>query len=444
MKQAESIQRLVDLGFSEPDARTRLRLIERVVQYHEQVGGQAPPWCWFVPGRVEIFGKHTDYAGGRSLLAAVPRGFAVAASPRSDHRVCLRDAIRGVAGTIDPDRAQTAADGLSYVAAVTRRLALNFPGAPLGADVTIASDLPRASGLSSSSALVVGAALALIRRAELDTRPEWLGAIRNTYDLAGYLGALERGSAFGDLAGTHAVGVFGGSEDHTAILTCQPGLVSACRFVPIQPLGDAAVPADWGFVIGTSGVVADKAGGARDLYNRASLAAEALVDLWNRATGSSCGVLSEVLASAPDAAGHLDDMAGRSRHADFPADVLRRRLSHFIAEDGRILEALSAFGSADRTTLGARARSSQRDAEMLLQNQTPATSALAQLAIEEGAFAASSFGAGFGGSVWALAPAGEVEQVAERWMRAYAAGHPHLSGAGCFTARPGPPAFQWF
>jgi hypothetical protein len=30
--------------------------------------------AYFVPGRVEVLGKHTDYAGGRSLLAAVERG----------------------------------------------------------------------------------------------------------------------------------------------------------------------------------------------------------------------------------------------------------------------------------------------------------------------------------------------------------------------------------
>jgi galactokinase len=43
-------------------------------------------------GRIEIFGKHTDYAGGRSLLAAVPRGFAVVAGPRTDGIVAAVDA----------------------------------------------------------------------------------------------------------------------------------------------------------------------------------------------------------------------------------------------------------------------------------------------------------------------------------------------------------------
>ena len=37
--------------------------------------------AWWVPGRLEVFGKHTDYAGGRTLVCAVPRGLAVAREP---------------------------------------------------------------------------------------------------------------------------------------------------------------------------------------------------------------------------------------------------------------------------------------------------------------------------------------------------------------------------
>ncbi|MCK4601139.1 MAG: hypothetical protein KAU28_01650, partial [Phycisphaerae bacterium] len=40
--------------------------------------------AFFVPGRVEVLGKHTDYAGGRSLLAAAERGFCLVAAPRND------------------------------------------------------------------------------------------------------------------------------------------------------------------------------------------------------------------------------------------------------------------------------------------------------------------------------------------------------------------------
>ena len=33
--------------------------------------------AFWVPGRVEFLGKHTDYCGGESVLMAVPRGFLV-------------------------------------------------------------------------------------------------------------------------------------------------------------------------------------------------------------------------------------------------------------------------------------------------------------------------------------------------------------------------------
>ena len=45
----------------------------------------------FVPGRIEVLGKHTDYAGGRSLTCAAERGFAVAYLPREDTRLRVVD-----------------------------------------------------------------------------------------------------------------------------------------------------------------------------------------------------------------------------------------------------------------------------------------------------------------------------------------------------------------
>ena len=118
----------------------------------------------WVPGRVEVFGKHTDYAGGRSIVSAVPRGMVIAASPRRDGRIHVLDARRnesvalpsdsavpgseiGEAGRVGVPPAGRAFTGWRrYAAVVARRLARNFPGAGLGADVVIASDLPRASG----------------------------------------------------------------------------------------------------------------------------------------------------------------------------------------------------------------------------------------------------------------------------------------------------------
>ena len=50
---------------------------------------------FFVPGRIEVLGKHTDYAGGRSLLSAVERGFVAVARHRTDTVVRVIDAVRG-------------------------------------------------------------------------------------------------------------------------------------------------------------------------------------------------------------------------------------------------------------------------------------------------------------------------------------------------------------
>jgi galactokinase len=59
-------------------------------------GGAGPEWCaWRVPGRIEVLGKHTDYAGGRSLVCAVEQGFVVAAAPRSDDVVRVMNVADG-------------------------------------------------------------------------------------------------------------------------------------------------------------------------------------------------------------------------------------------------------------------------------------------------------------------------------------------------------------
>ena len=61
---------------------------------HFDGGPMSEPLAFFVPGRIEVLGKHTDYAGGRSLLCAVERGFAVLATPRDDAVVRAVDAQR--------------------------------------------------------------------------------------------------------------------------------------------------------------------------------------------------------------------------------------------------------------------------------------------------------------------------------------------------------------
>ncbi|MBA3950066.1 MAG: galactokinase, partial [Acidobacteria bacterium] len=94
---------------------------------------------FFVPGRLEVIGKHTDYAGGRTLIAAVPRGITVSAARSDDGAVTVIDETTGL-------RLQS-----PYAATVERRLRANFAGADLSCRISISSDLPQAAGMSSSS-----------------------------------------------------------------------------------------------------------------------------------------------------------------------------------------------------------------------------------------------------------------------------------------------------
>src|SRR4051812_37558145 len=111
----------------------------------------------FVPGRIEVLGKHTDYAGGRSLLCATQQGIRFQFSPRNDNLLHIR-AADGEEATFAIDTGLKSHQGhwSNYAITVARRVARNFPGKIIGADVRIGGDFPPASGLSSSSAVIIG------------------------------------------------------------------------------------------------------------------------------------------------------------------------------------------------------------------------------------------------------------------------------------------------
>jgi galactokinase len=431
MTPARSAERLAELGLDAPDVESRRVLFELVLSRFTDLVVGAPEHVLWVPGRLEVFGKHTDYAGGRTLVSAVPRGFAMAIRRRSDTRMRVVDAGRVESASFETDSAAAMMPAVSkgwrhYVQTVLNRLARNFPSAALASDIVLASDLPRASGMSSSSALMVGVAAALGRMARLEDRPEWRENIQSPLDAASYYACIENGLSFGTLAGDSGVGTHGGSEDHAAIVTGEAGRLSAFSFVPMRRITDVTLPQDWRFVLTPSGVAADKTGGAKGPYNRLAHGAAALLGLWNAAEPRGTS-LAAALGSSEHAAGRLRELVNQSHVEDWPAGSLMKRLDHFIREDARIPLALDAMARLDMATFGHLSADSQADAETLLDNQVPETVGLVASARALGAFAASSFGAGFGGSVWALVGRDEAHEFARRW-------HP-----GAFVARPAPP-----
>ena len=98
-------------------------------------------------------------------------------------------------------------------------------------DAEIASNLPPAAGLSSSSALIVAFALCLLAANGIEAGFEDLMAILPE--------------------GEHFVGTRGGGMDHAAILASRAGCASLIEFAPLG-VRHIAVPGDWAFLVAHS------------------------------------------------------------------------------------------------------------------------------------------------------------------------------------------------
>lgn len=169
--------------------------------------------AFWVPGRIEVVGKHTDYAGGRSLLCTVNRGFAVVSADRHDAkcRVFASFELTGELDEAEIPMAGESADPLPagwamYPAVTARRLSRNF-GIGQGVDLALSCDLPEASGMSSSSAVIILTFLALAARNGLAQRDGFRSRLPSPELLCHYLGCIENGQSCGEeLPGDAGVG----------------------------------------------------------------------------------------------------------------------------------------------------------------------------------------------------------------------------------------------
>ena len=374
---------------------------------------------WRVPGRIEVFGKHTDYAGGNVLVCAASQAVTAVARPLTNRDAAgvgllARSAAFDGHLALVPDTDPGLPPGHwgRYVTTAWNRLRANFGELP-AAELTFSSDLPLASGMSSSSALVVASALALADLAGLRDGELWaseLGDDRLAW--ASYLASVENGSTFRSLEGQAGVGTRGGSEDHTGMLCSLPGRLGQFGFDPVAHHRHVPLPDGYVFVIAVSGVSAEKTGTALADYNRASDAIAASLARWNEATGRADRSLAAAVRSAPDAVARLMAAVGD--------EALRTRVDHFVQESELFVPAAAdALERGDLAGFGAVSADSQLLAEALLGNQVPETVALAASARQLGAAAASAFGAGFGGSVWALVPRADAEGFAAAWLERY-------------------------
>ena len=205
------------------------------------------------------------------------------------------------------------------------------------------------------------------------------------------------------------------------------------RFCPTRRERSIPLPDGLVFAIGVSGVAASKTGEARDDYNRASRVAGQVFERWLEATGRRDESLAAAISSSDDAADRLRAMLSGDQE-------LLDRFDQFLEESTRLVPtAADQLAHGDWRDSVVTVARSQDLAERLLRNQVPETEALVRTARELGAWAASAFGAGFGGSAWALIEQSRGRAFLDQWQNAYAAACPSVAARSrFFLTRPGP------
>lgn len=244
------------------------------------------------------------------------------------------------------------------------------------------------------------------------------------------------------------MGTFGGSEDHTAIMNCRKGHLLVASFCPTQLERHVPVPPHLVFVVASSGVVAEKTAAARQAYNEAAAGASA--------TASALGAanLGDALALRGDApcreflAGDLSMLRRFDQFAAESYSVVPGLADAVAAGDlitARNLAARShALGEAALGNLVEETAWLPRRAAALLNNSNSSSSiwGLGRAGDSGALFGGSSaFGAGFGGSVWALVDVGAARVFEAAWQRDYRLAFPeHAETAAFFVMHPGPGA----
>ena len=417
--------------------------------FRERFGESDSVWLGFVPGRVEVFGKHTDYAGGHSLLLTNDRGFVFAAAKNSVSRVRMCEIgseFDPVDFQISPDLQPVVGEWGNYPMTVIRRLARNFADHVklAGVDVTFASDLPVGSGMSGSSALMIMTFIAVAVPNGLAHCEHFQRNVRSEIDLTMYLACIENGQSFRDLEGGRGVGTFGGSEDHTAILAGRHGVLSLYQFAPTTRKAEISWPQDWQMVVCFSGVRAEKTKQALKEYNRLSERARMAVELYNRGRSVTVSTLREIIDESKHPATMAEALRAKDQDLDLKWD-LAGRVVQFHLEDRRFIPAaVQALMWRMPDRFGRLLNCSHDASRRYLGNIASEIHGLQQSTLSLGAFGATGFGAGFGGSLFALVQRSHTQEFLTAWEESFHKMSPDSwSRSSFFSTTPCDGAQEW-
>ena len=354
--------------------------------------GTRPTHLSRAPGRVNLIGEHTDYNDLPVLPMALQREVRMALRPRDDGLVRLANEsaeFEPVEFEIQPGIPRSAPGHWgNYVKAPADHLAAHF-GIRRGFDGVLVSDLPVASGLSSSSALVNTIGLALARLNEVEAGP---------LELAALMADAER-----------YTGTRGGGMDQAISMGARAGHAARIDFAPLR-MSHVPVPAEWRFVVADTGVRAEKSGAAQRAYNtRREECERALRIVGETLVGR--GELPTPPASYPALLAALGFDGALAAGRDALDTHLLKRFRHVVTEARRVESAVDMLAGGDLTGMGELMDASHESLRTDYEVSSPELDEMVTLARQGGAVGARLTGAGFGGCAVALAPAGAVEEV---------------------------------
>ncbi len=289
-----------------------------------------------------------------------------------------------------------------------------------GFDALVTGDVPSAGGLSSSSALVVAAALAFL--AANDRIDEF---DRST--LSDFMAVAE-----------HYVGTAGGGMDQTICLKAEEGAALRIDFFPLRTKA-VPMPSDVLIVVANSLVVAEKSGAALLMYNQrpieCRLAAKIMgawfgmdpeevprlahvnppYEAWThfKETPYSRGEVAGELGISEDELDRLYLTMSDGRVFPEPEGgfELFKRVRHVLTEAERVNQATEVLPTGDVETFGRLMNESHASCRDDYGISTPELDLLSEIMREAGAFGARLTGAGFGGCAIALVRRGDAENV---------------------------------
>jgi galactokinase len=360
----------------------------------------APSYLSRAPGRVNLIGEHTDYNGLPVLPMALQREVCVALRPRDDGRVVLRNVdprfpptAFEIGPVIPPD--VTGSWG-NYVRAPASELARRH-AIRRGFDGVVSSNLPDASGLSSSSALVNAVGLALAHVNEVPVEVNAFAALMA--DAEQY------------------VGTRGGGMDQAISLGARDRCAARITFDPVR-LHHVTVPENWHVVVADTGVRAEKSGSAQAVYNRRRAECEEAFRIVS-ARAATAGLTGQRLTRWPELVGVLDADTLVALGEEVLDATLQRRFRHVVREAERVENAVDRMNAADIAGFGALMDASHESLRSDFRVSSAELDELVALAKSAGAAGARLTGAGFGGCIVALTNGQAVGGVLDTLMRAY-------------------------